>query len=106
FEFRGDVTKGMRIHYTSEEAYTVFTDKFVLLQYTGLKDKNGKEVYEGDITKSNGFMGVVKFINFMWMIHRLFADGEVEEYVIISDYTVEVVGDIYRNPELLKEEKK
>ena len=84
----------------------IISDRFVLMQYIARKDINGKNIFESDIVKGNDFKGVVKFINFMWQVHRLDADGEVEEWFIISDYPVEVIGNIYENPELLDKSQK
>jgi len=71
------------------------------MQYTGLKDKNGKEIYEGDIVKIEGFINhVVGFEDgaFRWM--------NVGPYLPIaeriSERECEVIGNIYENPELLK----
>jgi uncharacterized phage protein (TIGR01671 family) len=76
-------------------------------QYTGLKDKNGKEIYEGDIL-SNG-----QHIN--WIIDYHIASFVVKHVGAITEdswvlnrgmaESREVIGNIYENPELLEEAK-
>ena len=83
-----------------------------LMQYTGLHDKNGKEIYEGDIVKVNGWNGknIIKYYKEwagfgldgsdwkMSYIHTPFEDSRKGFNV---EY--EVIGNIYDNPELLKD---
>ncbi len=65
-------------------------------QLTGLKDKNGKEVYEGDIVDyGNGRNKVVEFIDGCFCICGITAMPK-----LMTLYPV--IGNIYENPELLK----
>jgi len=85
---------------------TVVSD-YLLMQYTGLKDKNGKEIYEGDIVKHDDFSGgaclrqpqrdsVVGWSSKNACFH-------LEGYQAYGmDKKFEVIGNIYSNPELLK----
>jgi uncharacterized phage protein (TIGR01671 family) len=72
------------------------SDDWEVMQYTGLKDKNGKEIYEGDILKyHNGrHSHPIEFPkDYMWLATRMESD-EVAS-------AVEIIGNIYENPELL-----
>ncbi len=79
-----------------------FGKEFVLMQYTGLKDKNGKEIYEGDISESHGVIefidGIEETMGFYW---KSFDDGEYHHFGYLTT-PVEVIGNIYENPELSK----
>ena len=78
-------------------------------QFTGLTDKNGKEIYEGDICKvlysSIGFqidvMGVVYWGDWS-MSYQIYLLPNQDEYKL-ADYKsdIEVIGNIHDNPELL-----
>jgi len=86
---------------------------FELMQYTGLKDINGKEIYEGDIAKWRFLVDErdepswrepfeVKFINNAFNITpcQLWI-GSHNESDIMCEAAYEVIGNIYENPELL-----
>ena len=72
-------------------------------QFTGLHDKDGKEIYEGDIFKtSNGFVAVVE-----WDAENgRFLGFTVDRKIVYvgREPAVEVIGNIHDNPELLKSE--
>ena len=86
------------------------SDQYILMQYTGLKDKNGKEIYEGDIisTDLDRPFNIVVFRNgaFMFQCHDNGKDYydymfSVDEESDRWEYG-EVIGNVYENPELLK----
>ena len=66
-----------------------------LMQFTGLKDKNGKEIYEGDIVKY--YNASVKSVE--WYQGGFYLSGVSHNPIDEND--VEVIGNIYENPELL-----
>ena len=79
---------------------TPFND-YYWCQYTGLTDKNGKEIYEDDILKSISHLGVVNYID----EEGAFFARDIETGVnfrLAHNSTLEVIGNIYQNPELLK----
>lgn len=80
--------------------------RVVLMQYTGLKDKNGREIYEGDICRIDHQDARYPVSNaaIKW------DDEEAGWSVGIGlptevSWSHEVIGNVYENPELLKEEK-
>lgn len=85
---------------------TVSPDEIELMQSTGLKDKNGKEIFEGDIVDYKGRKAVIKWHgSYASFIYR-FVD-ELKERVsewdplFLAYYHFEVIGNIYENKELL-----
>ena len=90
-----------------------YTDRIILMQYTGLKDKNGVEIYEGGIVH-----WMTEFISPMDMrtkhkidinveVHQKesgeWVMGKVGNTLFEELLDVEVIGNIYENPELLED---
>lgn len=85
-----------------------------LMQSTGLTDKNGKEIFEGDVVTDGQTVGDIKHhqtYGFYMIddkgIERFFSDGncieDFEEDAETISEILEIIGNIYENPELLEE---
>lgn len=94
-------------------------DKCKVMQYTGLKDKKGKEIYEGDIlqgdhypvSKNDGYVLIVEYgTDRFWGVRttkagsevRGISDGIADGLLEFEGEGLEVIGNIYENPSLLE----
>lgn len=80
-------------------------DKDTVGQYIGVRDKNKKEIYEGDIVKNEyGYIGIVKWECCSFVLDWISWNASRDLYVWSS--SVEVIGNIFDNPELLEIKQK
>ncbi len=77
-------------------------DNAVLMQFTNLLDKNGKEIYEGDIVEwYPKKTGIVEYVDDMFHIKSLEYPNLSNGNYRLASITCEIIGNIYENPELL-----
>lgn len=78
-------------------------DDLELMQFTGLHDKNGKEIYEGDVWQRDGFIGAVVFEKCEWRFKQLPKSSCIEyPYFYDNANKGKVIGNIHQNKELIK----
>ncbi len=99
----------------ADSSYGIADDESVG-QYTGLKDKHGMEIYEGDIVEYNDFnslrtgghaedkiiVGKVAFSCGMWMVEAKNCGHDLYEG-LVNDEELEIIGNVYEHQELLEE---
>lgn len=87
---------------------TVYPDEIELMQSTGLKDKNGKEIFEGDILFGHAGEDFWEIVEFdieegKWIRRDIWYNSKLD--LSENNKFMEIVGNIYENPELLEGSK-
>lgn len=139
-KFRAWDKENKAMRYGAEQAYNghwqmndiqyfgqlINNPKYELMQFTGLLDKNGKEIYEGDVIGGTSYLygyelkngrqfdyfGVVEWgaqadVGLCWMVSNKQGSWELRQTVHRNDIdycTGEIIGNIYENPEMLEVE--
>lgn len=120
-DFEGDVWYYAEINYdtpNTEIDYNNSENRYELMQYTGFKDKNGTEIYEGDIVRlydiwdeltggrEKGKQRIcrVEYVGSGFLVVQGDEEGYERDLFMakINDDDLEVIGNIYENPELLE----
>lgn len=85
---------------------TLNADAGTYMQFVGLKDKKSREIYEGDIVEDHIGIGVLEFSHSGYRVN--YNDGLCKwlfDYLVGEYRTIEIIGNIYSNPELLGDDK-
>lgn len=117
----GGIIKTYHPNFSDPDCYAIcaygkdiFVEQDTIGQYTGLKDKNGKKIFEGDIIDVSDCEYIPHWINetkikVQWDIERAGFDPFCEDAIDCREYVsadeVEVIGNIFDSPELLEENK-
>ena len=96
----------VRVTYKNGNVFKEDAKNYKLMQSTGLKDKNGKEIFEGDIVDYNGRKAVVKwhgsYASFVYMfVDELRSRNPEWDPLYLAYMKCEIIGNIWEDGELL-----
>lgn len=98
--------KGIRILERNGNSFFMKFSDVVLMQSTGLFDKNKKEIFEGDIVR-NIYTGSIGRV--YWCVHNTgffyYVEKDKKHYTVFrANHNLEVIGNVYENKELIQNE--
>jgi len=100
------LTMPMTNAFGRERFFGFIDDSAKLMQYTGLKDKNGVEIYEGDILTPRWKFEVIYFADGFICKNELPSNTQPLHTLLrsreVAGDPMEIIGNIYENPELLE----
>jgi len=81
-----------------------YGDEKNIMQFTGLKDKNGIEIYQGDIFTCDRVNYILRFLTIggAYTVHKIIDEID-ERFLFHCNDQIEIIGNIYQNPELLQQ---
>ena len=109
--FQDDKVEELELNDTvMNDFITAYPDEIELMQSTGLKDKNGKEIFEGDILDYKGRKALVRwhgsYASFIYRFVDELQNRNTEWKPLYLAYMkCEIIGNIYDNPELLEDKE-
>ncbi|HFJ9472587.1 TPA: YopX family protein [Bacillus paranthracis] len=85
------------------KSYDHIDNNYELMQYTGLKDKNGKKIFRGDIVEYDGWFYIIKWDEEETGFYMHDKNNDEDDHLRMIDISVgEVMGNIYKNQNLIK----